>query len=130
MVEYTIADNKLTTFEPNFPSHTFELVDQAPLGYVIWNIGDHMPEGYLPFARPCMRQPFEGGRNIDPDTLKAVPCEGAQAILAASIHCGAENLREMEAFVKKHQNAKPGSRYYDGVQKALLALPYMRAIHW
>lgn len=133
MVTYEITNDfpqKLIIHEPGYPDEIFELWDRAPLGYVIWNIGPHMPEGYLPFGRPCARQPFDGGRNIEPDTLKAVPCEGAQVILAAVSACGAHNLRQMEAFANKYRNAKPGNRYFGSVLKAMAALPYMRTISW
>ena len=29
---------------------TYEVVTEPPLGYIIWNIGDNAPEGYLPFC--------------------------------------------------------------------------------
>jgi len=28
----------------------FTIVDHAPSGTVVWNIGSHMPDGYVPFV--------------------------------------------------------------------------------
>lgn len=30
---------------------TFELVDRVPRGYLIWNIGKNMVDGYLPLSQ-------------------------------------------------------------------------------
>ena len=54
----------------------YEVVTEPPLGYIIWNIGDNAPEGYLPFCRLKFMQPFEGGREIESDTLKAMKRAG------------------------------------------------------
>ncbi len=108
-------------------SHTFELVDRVTLGYQIWNIGKNMPDGYLPLCRLKPNQPFPGGRSIEPDTLRAIKCEGAQKILAA-VRSGAETVREMEQYVAEHQNAEEGTWECSMVEKIKEALPYMRQI--
>lgn len=77
----------------------FELVDELPLGHQFWNIGRNMPDGYLPMCRLKMAQPFDGAREIEPDTLKAIRLEGAQTVLRASIE-GFETVEKMEAYVK------------------------------
>lgn len=41
------------THTHNFTTHTYEVVDEVPLGYMIWNIGHCAPEGYLPLCRPA-----------------------------------------------------------------------------
>jgi hypothetical protein len=110
-------------------SHTFELIDFVPRGYLIWNIGKNMAEGYLPLCRLCAIQPFPGGRNIDGDTLKAVKCEGAQIILDA-IHSGADTIAKMEKYIVKYQNANEGTWEHTCVKKIEEALPYMRKIKW
>lgn len=110
-------------------SHTFELVDHVPHGYLIWNIGENMADGYLPLCRLCSVQPFPGGRNIEADTLKAIKCEGAQIILRA-IHSGAETPEEMERYLAKHQNAKEGTWELACVENIKEALPFMRQIKW
>ena len=81
---------------------TFELVDRVPRGYLIWNIGKNMVDGYLPLCRLAYFQPFPGGRNIEVETLKAIKCEGAQTILAA-IGWGPETPEEMERYIEKHE---------------------------
>lgn len=60
----------------------FEIVDKITLGYEIWNIGNNMPEGYLPICRLKGLQPFEGGREIDVNSLRAIKTEHAQTILS------------------------------------------------
>lgn len=109
--------------------HTFQIVDRVPLGYSIWNIGRNMLDGYLPLCRLSAYQPFPGGRNIKTDTLKAIRCEGAQTILAASSY-GCGTIKEMENFIRTHKNTKPGTCAYAEVQKYKAALPFMRKIKW
>lgn len=105
---------------------TFEVVEAVPVGYTIWNIGKNAPEGYLPLCRPSAQQPFPGGRNIDPDTLKAIKIDGAEDILAA-IGRGQDTLPEMEQYVKRYKNSKT-----DLVQHRVAlyrkAIPVMRKI--
>lgn len=108
-------------------SHTFELVDRVTLGYEIWNIGKNMADGYLPLCRLKAVQEFEGGRSIEPDTLRAVPCEGAQVILQA-VHSGCGTVKSMERYLEKHRAAEAGTWEFHMVQKIKKALPYMRQI--
>lgn len=107
-------------------SDTFELVDRVPRGYSIWCIGDNMPDGYLPLCKLAAIQPFPGGRNIDPNSLKAIKCEGAQTILAAAV-LGPGTIDKMEKFIKKHE--ANGKRLH-AVEKVKKALPFMRKIEW
>jgi len=100
--------------------HEFELVDHVPHGYIVWNIGKNMIDGYLPLCRLAARQPFPGGRNIETDTLKAIKTEHAQTILA-SMGIGPKTVEEMERYIEKHPNKW-------GVDRMKKALPYMRQI--
>lgn len=55
--------------------NTFKVFDNPndiPKGYQVWNIGNHMPKGYIPYCRLKIIQPFEGGRDIETDTLLAL----------------------------------------------------------
>lgn len=83
--------------------HSFQVVDKVPLGYVIWNIGNNMADGYLPLCQVG----GPDGCQVNPDTLKAVKCDGAQTILDAATCAGTP--RAMRRFLSKHQNAEPGS---------------------
>ena len=105
----------------------FEIVENAPLGYEIWNIGENIVDGYLPFCRIAKNQTFAGGRNIETDTLKAVKCDGAQIILDA-ISSGIDTIPKMEKYIVRYKNAKPGSYAHARVQKIKKALPFMREI--
>jgi hypothetical protein len=100
--------------------HEFELVDSVPYGYIVWNIGKNMIDGYLPLCRLAAVQPFPGGRSIETHTLKAIKTEHAQTILAA-MGIGPGTVKEMEDYIKKHPNKW-------GVDRMKAALPYMREI--
>lgn len=83
--------------------YKFELVESFPRGYHIWNIGSNMPDGYLPLCRLKKNQRFEGGREIETDTLKAIKCESAQTILKA-VMCGGGTLSAMKSTLKKNES--------------------------
>lgn len=102
----------------------FEVVDHVPLGYQVWNIGKNMPEGYLPLCRA-----IPGTYRVEVDTLKAIKIDGAQKILAA-VHGGQNTIMKMERYIKRYQNAKPGSVAHLRVQRMREALPAMREIKW
>lgn len=109
--------------------HVFELVDRVPYGYTIWNIGKNMIEGYLPLCRLKAVQRFPGGRDIETDTLKAIKIDGADIILEA-VGGGQYTPEEMESYIKRYRNAKPGTWSYRQVQRMKAALPIMRKIKW
>jgi hypothetical protein len=104
--------------------HTFEVVDEAPLGYVIWSIGENMVDGYLPFVRLGGYD----GCQVDTRTMKAMKIEKAQVILAA-IGNGQNTSYEMESYVEKHKYAKPGTweHWISGRMKK--AIPIMKSIN-
>ena len=106
--------------------HIFTVVKIAPLGYEIWNIGRHAPEGYIPFCRLKAVQPFDGCREIETDTLRAVKSEHWDVIMDA-VGYGPATLKEMEKYVKKH---KDNPTKANAVAKMEKALPYMREIEW
>lgn len=103
---------------------TFELVDHIPQGYIIWNIGKNMLDGYLPLCRLASYQPFPGARNIEVDTLKAIKCDGAQVILAA-IGWGPQTEEEMERYIKKYSGT---GKHTMAVERMKKALPFIRKI--
>ena len=102
--------------------HDFEVVEEVPYGYQIWNIGKNMVDGYLPLCRLCPQQPFPGGRSIEVDTLKAIKTDGAQTILAAAGY-GPKTIKEMESHIAKYGQRRPHE-----CSKMEAALPYMRQI--
>lgn len=108
-------------------THMFEIVDSVPVGYMIWNIGKNMIDGYLPLCRLSSRQPFPGGRNIDPDTLKAIKTDAAQIILNA-VGFGCYTVADMEKFLKRYSKAKKGTIKYDECARIRKALPFMKTI--
>ena len=109
-----------------YENNTYEIVDEFPVGYLIWNIGKHAPEGYLPLCRPSQEQPFPGGRQIDANSLKAMKVDGAQIILSAA-HAG-DTLAELEEQVRRYGNCDPRSSQGYWAEKARQALPYLRKI--
>lgn len=107
-------------------THTYEVVDFIPYGYMIWNIGRNAPEGYLPLCRLAARQPFEGGRAIEPDTLKAIKVDGAEYILDA-VGYGPSTLSEMVRYVKRYSSSK-SLCVKDRVERYRKAIPVMQKI--
>ena len=84
----------------------FEVVDEPPLGFMVWNIGPNVIPGYLPFCRLARKQPFPGGRNIEVDTLKAMKFDGAEKILRAA--SSGKTVEQMEQFIEKNRTSKSG----------------------
>ena len=107
--------------------HRYELVDEVPLGYEIWNIGANMAPGYLPLCRLCATQPFEGGRNIEADTLKAIKIDGAEKALKAA-HYG-KTVKEMEKYVMRFAAVDDEDVQYK-VRIFAAAIPVMKRIKW
>lgn len=107
----------------------FEVVDEVPPGYVIWNIGANMIPGYLPLCRLKQNQPFPGARHIETDTLKAIRAEGAQDILAATIY-GPESPEEMERYIRRYEGSENPSvkRRIECYKKAIPALRSIKGV--
>lgn len=105
----------------------FEVVDKVPAGYMIFHIGSHMIDGYLPLCqlKPPEEQPFEGGRSIRTDTLKAIKLEGAQIVLAAM----GDTKKDMERYVKRYCKSKT-PYVVRRVERAKAALEAMKEIEW
>ena len=89
--------------------YTFEVIDEIPCGYEFWNIGKNMTEGYLPLCRLSAIQPFEGGRCVDVESLKAIKLDGAQIVLAASVH-GQTTVEAMEKYLARYQGKRVSDR--------------------
>ena len=111
----------------------FEIVDSVPAGYEIWAIGINMCEGFLPLCRlkPEDKQPFEGAREIEPDTLKAIRTDGAIAILRIAV-TGLETAKEMEDYLQNIDNREWVDPEWKAEMKRRIeiALPYARKIKW
>lgn len=100
--------------------HIFELVTSVPKGYKIWNIGKNMVDGYLPLCEVI------DGYNINPDTLKAIKCDGAQTVLSA-IGFGQDTVEKMESYIKRYRNAK-GSVTLMKVERMKKAIEVLKTI--
>lgn len=70
----------MATFEDKKHGRTdiFEIVNEYPAGYVVWNIGRHnfQHESYIPLARPT------SDYHIDLSSLKAIKVKDEQTALA------------------------------------------------
>lgn len=109
-------------------NYVFEVVESVPVGYKIWNIGKNMIDGYLPLCKLKEQQPFEGGRSIEVDTLKAIKIDGAQTILVA-IGGGQDTIKSMERYIKRYSNSN--KRYTQmKVNRMKKALEVMHQIKW
>lgn len=102
--------------------YNFLVVDEPPVGYEIWNIGTHMPDGWLPFCRLKTDQPFPGGRTIETDTLKVMRVAGAQTILTVAGY-GPQTSAEMEKFIQENEADQPSL-----CTRMKAAIPYLKAI--
>lgn len=107
--------------------YRFELVNEVPPGYEVWKIGDNMAPGYLPFCRLCATQPFEGVRNIEVDTLKAIKIDGAEKALKAA-HYG-KTVAEMEKYVMRFAGVDDEDVQHK-VRIFAAAIPVMKRIKW
>lgn len=94
--------------------HVFKIVDSVPSGYIIWNIGDNMPGGYLPLC-----EVFKGTYDVNTDTLKAIKLERAQEVLDIAGRIGCD--KKPEDF-KKYYNRYKNSKNDYTRQRALKAL--------
>ena len=103
--------------------HEFRLVDSIPAGgYLIWNIGYHMPEGYLPLVRVGTGEDrfYVKGENL------AVEVKDAQKILyivGSGLNTTAKMKEAIEMFEKHGGREK---EYIDKLKEAyeiLLKVP-------
>lgn len=120
MKETICTGNTLLVHEEGYPDDTYEIVSELPQGYIIWNIGEHAPEGYLPLC--CLKaiQPYPGCREIETDTLKAIKTPGAQEILRTSVR-GYDNAAKMRKCIERSTDA-------DDVERCKKALPFMEEL--
>ena len=95
--------------------------------YRIWNIGSNMVDGYLPLCRLKQKQPFEGGMEIEPDTLHAIRTDGAQIILRA-IGFGPETSEEMEEYIQDVADGVTKDRYGYAAARMHMAIPWMKEV--
>lgn len=104
--------------------HIFEVVDHYPLGYIIWNISNDEPKDYLPLCRLSTHQPFQGGRCVETNTLKALRCEGVDELLGAA-GVGLNTPQKIIQFADRFAGTKHVG--YE-LQRARTALPYAKML--
>lgn len=124
---------KYITIKGQSEEYVFELVNEVPLGYTVWNIGcksngGHMTDGYLPLCRLKRDQPFEGGREIEVDTLKAIKIEGADKVMEAFIR-GINTQKKMMRYVKKFWDVND-SAIRKNVAICGAAINVMQKLNW
>lgn len=107
--------------------YIFEVIDEIPCGYEFWNIGKNMIEGYLPLCRLSAIQPFEGGRCVDVDSLKAIKLDGAQTVLAASIH-GQTSVEAMEKYLARYQGKRVNESTLRQMRRIAAALDVLKEV--
>lgn len=61
-----IVGNTLIVKQICFPTYKFEIRENIPHGYNIWNIGENMPDDYIPYCK------YLNDLNIDSTNLIAV----------------------------------------------------------
>lgn len=98
----------------------FMLINYVPEHELIWNIGENMADGYVPFCRLKNIQPFDGAMEIDTNSLKAVRMDGAEKVLKA-VRYGQNTVKKMRNYVKKYSNSKKANTLYKvGLMKEAL----------
>lgn len=85
--------------------YTFEIVNRIPKGYIVWNIGDNMIDGYIPLCE------LTTGYNINPNTLKAIGLVDAEVkILRDAAHYGICDLKKAKAAARINAVTHYGNR--------------------
>jgi hypothetical protein len=102
--------------------HEFEVVDEIPWGYTIWNIGKNMIDDYLPLVQVGGYD----GYQVNINTMKAIKVKDAQIVLNA-IGWGTDTVKEMESFQKKYADTFDASKQAQ-IIRINNALPIMRGI--
>ena len=99
-VTVTKTADTITTTE-NRKTDVFEIVDEWPAGYYVWNIGrEHFPvPGYLPLCKDGVNvESFQ--RNIDRDHLKAIKVQSEAAALACMDYAYHHDRPTREDYLK------------------------------
>ena len=108
--------------------YRFQIVDECPLGYHVWNIPANSIPGYLPFCRLNSYQRFAGGQQVDTETLKAVRCDHAEEIIDATT-MGYYTPQDIETALARVKAGKSNLLEFT-IKKLKTALPYMKALPW
>ena len=125
----TIEDGVITSEDRFNPTYKFEIVDHVPLGFEIWNV-HVIPGEYLPLCRLSKYQRFEGGRQVEVETLKAIKCDGVEVMLRAA-SLGIRTLEQAEKIVNRYAKYERKPKYKaEELKRAKAALPYMQKLKW
>lgn len=131
MVKTFLFTKTHLTVSDHLSTNTFELVDEVPLGYTVWNIGRHnMPAGYLPLCRLLHPQPC-GARQIDVDSLKATKVKGAEYVLDVA-SSGMASIQKMETYMIRNKGSKDpwAVRQIERCKKAIPVLESLPGGQW
>lgn len=93
---------------------TFEIVDNIPKNYHIWNIGHHMMPGYLPLVQINKDYHVIG----EP---KAIKVKDSEKVLKVSIR-GLGDIRKLQRYIDKHENDATRERTVREAREALNVL--------
>lgn len=127
-MKITLTDTTITV-KDRFSENTFQLVDEVPLGYMVWNIGKHMAPGYPPLCRMKYLQPFYGAQQIETDTLKAIKVDGAEYVMKAVSWAGPLPVEQMERYIEEYRDSKDECDQYQ-IELFQKAIPVMKKIKW
>lgn len=83
-------------------NNMFKVSDTIPEGYIIWDIGEKMPTGYLPVGKPTGEILSDGTRELEKDTLVAIPTSEAQLILGL-VGDGLTTIGKMSAYLNRYK---------------------------
>ena len=105
----------------------YGIVDAVPSGYLIWNIGEYAPDGFIPL---CI---CDENLHVDVESLKAIRYDNEEErrFLLRSAGWGADNLlyckKNIARLEKKTKRNTLEQYELDLLRKAL---PYLMKIKW
>ena len=89
------------------------IIDNIPAGFVVWNIGNNAPAGYILICKTC-------GYNVIMETLRALPVSDHEKnIIDHACSYGAGNLQQAR---RKLQQYKTNTRAITRINAALPVL--------
>lgn len=105
----------------NETERVFTVMDQAPSNYIVWNIPTDATPGYIPFCTIIHDAENEWRREVNTDTLIAIPCTIEEKEIinkAAAYGCG--NLKQAKKYLARktynkitHELAKKALPIYE-----------------
>lgn len=80
-----------------YKNRKIPVIDHIPAGYVVWNIGDYAPAGYILICITC-------GCNVIKETWYAVPVsDHEKSIINCAVWYGGDNLKHARRKLQQYR---------------------------